>query len=345
MRVRAFNHAGPRQSTDYVVASLARQVAAGLAADDNPVRVVTGNPEPRRDFTDVRDVVLAYRELAATAPPDAYNVCSGRAASVAELIALLREVTGREIAHEVDPARVRAHDIMEIRGSHDRLTAATGWEPRIPLATTLADTVAWWRERDARQDRVGCRVLDGPASAPPGRPRRARARRGRLRRRRRQRQEGSRDHTRHREHTGRHDSRAEHRDRDQAEGHRALRPAAEEARDQGPQGGNGPAAKAGDQLTVQYVGVNYADGKQFDASWDRGEPFQFQLGAGMVIPGWDQGLVGMKAGGRRELIIPPDLAYGAQGAPPDIPPNATLDLRHRPREDRLTAVDSAARPE
>jgi peptidylprolyl isomerase len=88
--------------------------------------------------------------------------------------------------------------------------------------------------------------------------------------------------------------------------------------------GTGPAAKAGDQLTVQYVGVNYANGKQFDASWDRGQPFQFQLGAGGVIPGWDEGLVGMKAGGRRELIIPPDLAYGAQGAPPDIPPNATL---------------------
>jgi GDP-4-dehydro-6-deoxy-D-mannose reductase len=149
VRVRAFNHAGPRQSTDYVVASLARQVAAGLAAGENPVRVVTGNPEPRRDFTDVRDVVLAYRALAASAPPDAYNVCSGRATSVAELIALLRDFTGREIAHEVDPARVRAHDVMEIRGSHDRLTAATGWEPQIPLVTTLADTVAWWREREA----------------------------------------------------------------------------------------------------------------------------------------------------------------------------------------------------
>jgi peptidylprolyl isomerase len=88
--------------------------------------------------------------------------------------------------------------------------------------------------------------------------------------------------------------------------------------------GSGQAAKAGDQLTVQYVGVNYANGKQFDASWDRGEPFTFPLGAGQVIPGWDQGLVGMKPGGRRELTIPPDLAYGAQGAPPDIPPNSTL---------------------
>jgi GDP-4-dehydro-6-deoxy-D-mannose reductase len=147
VRVRAFNHAGPRQSTDYVVASLARQVATGLAAGENPIRVVTGNPEPRRDFTDVRDVVLAYRELAGSAPPDAYNVCSGTAMSVSELIALLSDVTGHEIAHEVDAARVRAHDVMEIRGSHDRLSAATGWEPRIPLTTTLADTVAWWRER------------------------------------------------------------------------------------------------------------------------------------------------------------------------------------------------------
>jgi GDP-4-dehydro-6-deoxy-D-mannose reductase len=147
VRVRAFNHAGPRQTTDYVVASLAQQVAAGIAAGENPVRLVTGNPEPRRDFTDVRDVVIAYRELAASAPADAYNVCSGKATSVIELITLLREVTGHEIAHEVDPGRVRAHDVMEIRGSRDRLTATTGWEPRIPLTTTLADTVAWWRER------------------------------------------------------------------------------------------------------------------------------------------------------------------------------------------------------
>jgi len=88
--------------------------------------------------------------------------------------------------------------------------------------------------------------------------------------------------------------------------------------------GGGRAAKAGDQVTVQYVGVRYRDGRQFDASWDRNEPFPFQLGAGMVIPGWDRGVAGMKVGGRRELTIPPDLAYGAQGAGPDIGPNETL---------------------
>jgi peptidylprolyl isomerase len=88
--------------------------------------------------------------------------------------------------------------------------------------------------------------------------------------------------------------------------------------------GSGAEAKAGDEVTVQYVGVNYKNGKEFDASWDRGEPFTFQLGAGMVIPGWDQGVEGMKVGGRRELVIPPELAYGPEGSPPAIGPNETL---------------------
>ncbi len=88
--------------------------------------------------------------------------------------------------------------------------------------------------------------------------------------------------------------------------------------------GNGRTAKAGDTLSVQYIGVSYSTGQQFDASWDRGEPFSFPLGAQMVIPGWDQGLEGMRVGGRRQLIIPSNLAYGAAGAPPDIAPNETL---------------------
>jgi peptidylprolyl isomerase len=88
--------------------------------------------------------------------------------------------------------------------------------------------------------------------------------------------------------------------------------------------GTGAAATAGKNITVQYVGVAYSTGQQFDASWDRGQPLTFPLGAGQVIPGWDKGLVGMRVGGRRELIIPPDLAYGAQGSPPAIGPNETL---------------------
>jgi peptidylprolyl isomerase len=88
--------------------------------------------------------------------------------------------------------------------------------------------------------------------------------------------------------------------------------------------GSGAEAKSGDEVSVQYVGVNYKNGKEFDSSWSRNEPFSFTLGAGEVIPGWDQGVEGMKVGGRRELVIPPELAYGEAGAPPAIGPNETL---------------------
>ena len=88
--------------------------------------------------------------------------------------------------------------------------------------------------------------------------------------------------------------------------------------------GKGKAAKEGDKVTVQYVGVAFSTGEEFDASWERDEPFEFTLGNGEVIPGWDQGVVGMKVGGRRELTIPAELAYGQQGSPPAIGPNETL---------------------
>ena len=88
--------------------------------------------------------------------------------------------------------------------------------------------------------------------------------------------------------------------------------------------GKGPAAKPGDTVTVQYVGVTFSTGDEFDASWDRGQPFPVPLGAGQVIEGWDKGLVGIRKGGRRMLTIPPELAYGAEGYPPTIAPNETL---------------------
>ncbi len=87
--------------------------------------------------------------------------------------------------------------------------------------------------------------------------------------------------------------------------------------------GSGPAAKAGDRLSMHYVGVSWSTKKEFDASYGK-EPISLVLGSGMVIPGWDQGLVGMKLGGRRELTIPPELAYGSDGRPPVIAPNETL---------------------
>jgi FKBP-type peptidyl-prolyl cis-trans isomerase len=88
--------------------------------------------------------------------------------------------------------------------------------------------------------------------------------------------------------------------------------------------GTGAEAKAGESVTVNYVGVLFKGGKEFDASWKRNEPFTFMLGKGQVIPGWDQGVAGMKVGGRRELIIPSELAYGKRGSPPTIPANAPL---------------------
>ena len=88
--------------------------------------------------------------------------------------------------------------------------------------------------------------------------------------------------------------------------------------------GTGAEAKSGEKVTVNYVGVLYKNGKEFDSSWKRSEPFAFELGKGQVIQGWDQGVAGMKVGGRRELIIPSELAYGKRGSPPTIPPNAPL---------------------
>jgi GDP-4-dehydro-6-deoxy-D-mannose reductase len=144
IRTRAFNHAGPGQSDEYVIGTIARQVAAaeltGQAAE-----LRTGNPDSARDFTDVRDVVRAYL-AAAELPAGTYNVCSGHSATVRELVELVRAAARVEVRHTVDPARVRAHDVPEVRGSAQRLHAATGWEPAIPLDQTVADALESWRE-------------------------------------------------------------------------------------------------------------------------------------------------------------------------------------------------------
>ena len=94
--------------------------------------------------------------------------------------------------------------------------------------------------------------------------------------------------------------------------------------------GDGAEAAPGDSVSVQYVGVNHSNGQQFDASWDGGQPFEFELGGGSVIPGWDEGVAGMKVGGRRELVIPPDLGYGAAGPAARHPAERDPGLRHRP---------------
>jgi len=149
VRARAFNHAGPGQSDDYVAGTLARQVAVAEVAGETSAAVRTGNPDSARDFTDVRDVVRAYA-AAIDLESGAYNVASGRALTVIDLIEVLRGQTAVEIRHEVDPQRVRANDVPEIRGSAARLREATGWQPRIALEQTLADALAHWRDELAR---------------------------------------------------------------------------------------------------------------------------------------------------------------------------------------------------
>ena len=88
--------------------------------------------------------------------------------------------------------------------------------------------------------------------------------------------------------------------------------------------GDGAVAKAGDTVQVHYVGVAYSTGEEFDASWNQGDPLEFRLGVGQVIAGWDQGVQGMRVGGRRQLVIPPHLAYGERGAGRAIAPGETL---------------------
>jgi GDP-4-dehydro-6-deoxy-D-mannose reductase len=144
IRMRAFNQAGPGQSDAYVVGTVTRQAAEAELAGGGVVR--TGNPDLARDFTDVRDTVRAY-VAAAGLPADAYNVCTGRSVTVREIVEHARRAAQVEIRHEVDPARVRAHDVPEVRGSPERLAEASGWSPAIPLERTVADALDYWRAR------------------------------------------------------------------------------------------------------------------------------------------------------------------------------------------------------
>jgi GDP-4-dehydro-6-deoxy-D-mannose reductase len=146
VRMRPFNHAGPGQSDDYVIGTLTRQVAEAEAAGRDEAVLRTGNPDSARDFTDVRDVVRAY-VAASSLDGGAFNVASGRAVTVRHLIELMRAASRLPVRHEVDPARMRAHDVPEVRGSAARLREATGWEPVIPLEQTVADAVGGWRAR------------------------------------------------------------------------------------------------------------------------------------------------------------------------------------------------------
>jgi GDP-4-dehydro-6-deoxy-D-mannose reductase len=145
VRTRAFNHAGPGQSDAYVVSAFARQIADAERGGSGELLLETGNLAPRRDFCDVRDVVRAYWLAVERGEPAIYNVCSGVSVPVADILARLAAHTELRVEQRTDPSRLRKHEVMDIRGSHERLSGATGWQPEIPLDRTLADTLDWWR--------------------------------------------------------------------------------------------------------------------------------------------------------------------------------------------------------
>jgi GDP-4-dehydro-6-deoxy-D-mannose reductase len=148
VRARPFNHAGPGQRDGFIVSSLARQAARARARSAPQIDIVSGNPDARRDYTDVRDVVRAYRLLAGVDARGVFNVSSGRSVSAAELVRTLAEVIAPiRVSHTIDAELVRAHEVMDLAGSHARLTAATGWTPTIPLEQTLRDTIEWWEHQ------------------------------------------------------------------------------------------------------------------------------------------------------------------------------------------------------
>lgn len=148
--VRPFNHAGPRQSPAYATSAFAQQIAEIEAGRLEPVLHV-GNLEARRDITDVRDTVRAYEALAERGTPRTpYNVCSGRAHTMRELLDILLSLSRVRVRVEVDASRLRPSDNPVILGSHARLTRDTGWRPEIPIEQTLADLLDHWRTRVAR---------------------------------------------------------------------------------------------------------------------------------------------------------------------------------------------------
>jgi GDP-4-dehydro-6-deoxy-D-mannose reductase len=147
---RPFSHSGPRQRPIYLMSNIARQAADARRSGARSLRLTTGNADVRRDFTDVRDVVRAYRLLAISDLAGIFNVCSGVTRSTADQVTeLARQTAPLAIEHVVDPALVRASEVMELRGDHSRLTAATGWSPEIPFARTLADTLAHWGDAES----------------------------------------------------------------------------------------------------------------------------------------------------------------------------------------------------
>ena len=146
IRTRSFNHTGPGQSDQFVISSLAKRVVEAERTGTSEIRV--GNLDAVRDFSDVRDVVRAYRLLVERADPgSAYNVCSGQGSRVGDLAAQLLAMSSRPLSLVVDPELVRPVEVPRLVGSNARLRAATGWEPKYTLEQTLTDVIDFWRSK------------------------------------------------------------------------------------------------------------------------------------------------------------------------------------------------------
>jgi len=144
---RPFNHAGPRQSPSYVTSSFARQIAEIEAGSSEPTLRV-GNLEARRDITDVRDTVRAYRLVATSGrPARPYNICSGQAHRIGDLLEILVGLSRTRISIAVDPARLRPSDNPIVVGDPSRAASELGWKPTIPIEQTLKDLLDYWRLR------------------------------------------------------------------------------------------------------------------------------------------------------------------------------------------------------
>jgi len=145
VRVRPFNHIGPRQSPDYVVASLAKQIAEIEKGMREPV-IIVGNLEAKRDFTDVRDMVLAYwLAVQHGQPGEVYNICSETAYSIQELLERLRSLATMTVEIRQDPERLRRTDAPIVLGDCTRFRELTGWRAEAPMDKTLRDTLEYWR--------------------------------------------------------------------------------------------------------------------------------------------------------------------------------------------------------
>jgi GDP-4-dehydro-6-deoxy-D-mannose reductase len=152
IRLRAFNHVGPGQDPRFVLPNVARQIARAERAGE-PVEVTVGNVDTRRDFMDVRDMVRAQWLLLERGDPDAvYLACTGHSTAVRTLIEGLAEGARVPVTFRSDAGLRREGEQPDLYGSPERLRADTGWEPEIPIETTLADTLEWWRERVAEED-------------------------------------------------------------------------------------------------------------------------------------------------------------------------------------------------